>query len=307
MFDIGTFQVSFVSVSEALFECRTYFSGPGTAQFPKETYLKTIEFDRYDTFILMVRENIVEDDIWLMTEIENVGKKYIIVVSKIDVDVEDRLRQGQAENVTLEKIRSHVLENVKTVKDVYLISNYLENAQRWDFPRLVKDITANMTERKKEALIVTLMANNERLIHAKGQKLRRRFWDILAASAGTTTIPMATIVSEATLYRKELGLDDETLAHKCDLHGLSVDELETQHPELFKNTHELVVYLVESYKGVKLVEKTISTIPVVGQLATSLVDDAVSYELLEYMLSHFEAAAKNINNYIIRSSKIINS
>jgi hypothetical protein len=92
---------------------------------------------------------------WLMTEIENAGKKYIIVVSKIDIDVEDRLRQEQAENVTLEKIRAHVLENIKTVKDVYLISNYLENAQRWDFPLLMKDIAASVTERKKEALLIT--------------------------------------------------------------------------------------------------------------------------------------------------------
>ncbi len=155
MFDTGTFQVSFDSVLGELFEWKTYFSGPGTEQFPKETYLKTIEFDRYDTFILLIRENIVEDDMWLMTEIENAGKKYIIVVSKIDIDVEDRLRQEQAENVTLEKIRAHVLENIKTVKDVYLISNYLENAQRWDFPLLMKDIAASVTERKKEALLIT--------------------------------------------------------------------------------------------------------------------------------------------------------
>jgi hypothetical protein len=244
---------------------------------------------------------------WLMTEIENVGKKYIIVVSKIDIDVEDRLRQEQAENVTLEKIRAHVLESIKTVKDVYLISNYLENAQRWDFPLLIKDIAASVTERKKEALLITLMANSKRLIHAKAQKLRRRFWDILAASAGATAIPTATILSEAALYRKELGLDDETLARKCDLHGIPVEELEAQHPELFKDTHELVVYLVEGYEAVKLVEKATSTIPVVGQLTTSLVDDAVSYELFEYMLSHFETTADNINNYIIRASKIINS
>ena len=286
---------------------KKYFVGPGTEQFPKETYLETIEFDRYDTFILMVRENVVEDDLWLMAEIEKVGKKYVLVVSKIDIDVEDRLRQEQAENVTLEKIRAHVLENVKTVKDVYLISNYLENVQRWDFPRLIKDITASVATRKKEAALSTLMANSKRQIHAKVQKLRRRYWDVLAASAGTTSIPLATIVSEAVLYRKELGLDDETLAHKCHLLGLSEDELEARHPQLFKDAHELVGYLVESYAAAKLVEKAISTIPIVGPLTASLVDDTVSYEILEYMLSHFETAAENITNYMINASKIIDS
>jgi hypothetical protein len=244
---------------------------------------------------------------WLMTEIEKVGKKYAVVVAKIDIDVEDQLRHGQAENVTLEKIRAHVLENVKTIKDVYLISNYLENAQRWDFPRLMNNITASVRERKKEAVLATLTANSKKRIHTKVQKLRRRRWDVLAASAGTTTIPMATIVNEAALYRKELGLDDVTLTRICDLHGLSAEELEAKHPELFKDTYELVTYLVESYEAAKLVEKLISAVPILGQLTASLMDDAVSYEMLEYMLSHFETAADNINDYIIKASKIINS
>ena len=297
----------FYDFSRTFITQKKYFSGPGTEQFPKETYLETIEFDRYDTFILMVRENLVEDDIWLMTEIEKVGKKYALVVSKIDIDVEDQLRQEQAENVTLEKIRAHTLENAKTLNNVYLVSNYLENTQRWDFPRLMKDITTSVAATKKEALLNTLMANSKKRIHAKVQKLRRRYWDVLAASAGTTSIPLATIVSEAVLYRKELGLDDDTLAQKCDLHGLSAEQLEARHPELLKDVHELVAYLVESYEAAKLVEKAISTIPIVGPLAASLVDDTVSYEMLEYMLSHFETAAENINNYMIKASKIINS
>lgn len=255
----------------------------------------------------MVRENVVEDDMWLMKEIEKVGKKYMLVVSKIDTDVEDRLRQGQAENVTLEKIRVHVLEHVKSVRDVYLISGYLEYTQRWDFPRLKSDITTSVAARKKEAVLSTLMSNNKRRIHAKVQKLRRRYWDVLAASAGATSIPLATIVSEAVIYRKELGLDDETLARKCNLHGISEEDLEARHPELFKDAHELVGYLVESYEAAKLVEKAISTIPIVGPLTASLVDDTVSYEILEYMLSHFEAAADKMNNYMIHASKIINS
>jgi hypothetical protein len=279
----------------------------GTQQFSKETYLESIGFDRYDTFILMIRENVVEDDMWLMTEIENAEKKYVVVVSKIDINIQDGLHQDQAENITLEKIRAHVLENVETVKDVYLISNYMENTQRWDFSRLMKDITASVAERKKEAMLTTLIANRKKLVQAKTQKLRLRRWDILAGSAGATTIPVATIVSEAAFYRKELGLDDESLARKCDLHGVSAEELEAQHPELFKDEHELVVYLVESYEAAKMVEKAISTIPIVGQLTTSLVDDTVSYAILEYMLLHFQTAAENIDNYIIKTSKIINS
>ena len=306
MFGTGTFLVSCVPLLSWLFAWRILCLDIGTGQFSKETYLESIEFDRYDTFILMIRENVVEDDIWLMTEIENVGKKYIVVVSKIDIKILDGLHQDQEENVTLGKIRAHVLQSLKTVTNVYLISNYLENIQRWDFPRLMKDIAVGMPERKKEAMLTTLMINRKRLLQAKIQKLRRRHWDILAASAGLSTIPVATIVNEATVYRKELGLDDESLAHICDLHGLSIDELEAQHPELFKEAHELVLYLVESYEAAKIVEKAISTIPIVGQLTTSLVDDTVSYTILEYMLSHFQTAAENIDNYIIKTSKIIN-
>jgi hypothetical protein len=81
-----------------------------------------------------------------MEEIEKVEKKYVLVVFKTDIDVEDQIRQDHAETTTLDKIRAHVLKNVKTAKNVYLISNYMKNGQRWDFPDLIKEITTSVVE-----------------------------------------------------------------------------------------------------------------------------------------------------------------
>lgn len=86
--------------------------GIGTTNFPAAKYLEHVKFQKYDFFIIISDTRFRENDVMLAQEIQNMGKKFYFVRSKIDNDLlaaERSQRNFNAEK-TLEEIRNDCIQ-----------------------------------------------------------------------------------------------------------------------------------------------------------------------------------------------------
>uniref|UniRef100_A0A3Q0RTY3 IRG-type G domain-containing protein n=1 Tax=Amphilophus citrinellus TaxID=61819 RepID=A0A3Q0RTY3_AMPCI len=84
--------------------------GIGTMKFPADEYLKHIEFEKFDFFIIISDTRFTENDLKLVQEIQKKKKKFYFVRSKIDNDLNTERRKFRySEERTLRKIRDEIL------------------------------------------------------------------------------------------------------------------------------------------------------------------------------------------------------
>ena len=86
--------------------------GVGTTNFPADEYLKLVEFEKFDFFILVSANRFSEDDAKLAKDIKNMGKKFYFVRSKIDHNLRDA-QKGKTEydeEKKLKEIRENCIQ-----------------------------------------------------------------------------------------------------------------------------------------------------------------------------------------------------
>ncbi|XP_044860143.1 verrucotoxin subunit beta-like [Mauremys mutica] len=113
--------------------------GCGTPRFPIDTYTKSVNFNRYDLFIIMFSTRFTFCHQSLTNEIRGMGKKYYYVRSKVDLDLYyARLRKSYSEQRVLPEIRDDCIKQMKgageTSPQVFLISSW--HPDKYDFPLL---------------------------------------------------------------------------------------------------------------------------------------------------------------------------
>ncbi len=81
--------------------------GIGTPNFKADEYLKLVEFERYDFFIIIASDRFRECHTQLVKEITRMGKKFYFVRSKIDssIDAEKKRKKSFDQKRTLDIIR----------------------------------------------------------------------------------------------------------------------------------------------------------------------------------------------------------
>jgi interferon gamma inducible protein 47 len=62
--------------------------GCGTSNFPRDTYLKTVDFNKFDLLIIMTTSRFTQNDHWLVTQAKYHGKPFFLVRNKINGDLE---------------------------------------------------------------------------------------------------------------------------------------------------------------------------------------------------------------------------
>lgn len=83
--------------------------GIGTTNFPADEYLKKMEFEKFDFFIIISDTRFRENDVKLALEIQKMEKKFYFVRSKIDNDV--RAEERTQKDFSLEKSLKRIKEN----------------------------------------------------------------------------------------------------------------------------------------------------------------------------------------------------
>uniref|UniRef100_A0A3Q0RPE2 IRG-type G domain-containing protein n=1 Tax=Amphilophus citrinellus TaxID=61819 RepID=A0A3Q0RPE2_AMPCI len=110
--------------------------GIGTMKFPADEYLKHIEFEKFDFFIIISDTRFTENDLKLVQEIQKKKKKFYFVRSKIDNDLNTERRKFRySEERTLRKIRDGCVRDLQGMRSrLFLISSF--EPHLYDFPLL---------------------------------------------------------------------------------------------------------------------------------------------------------------------------
>ncbi|KAK9394476.1 interferon-inducible GTPase 5-like [Crotalus adamanteus] len=82
-------------------------------------YLKKVQFERYDVFVLIVTDHFTENDAFLAKEIQRRRKKFYFVRSKIDISMEgERRKRNFNMEQTLETIRNYCEDTLKEAAEL---------------------------------------------------------------------------------------------------------------------------------------------------------------------------------------------
>ena len=86
--------------------------GVGTTNCPADQYMKHVEFEKFDLYILVSAGHFREHDAKLAQEIKKMGKKFFFVRSKIDNNLEaaQKSQREYDEEKTLQEIRDNCIQ-----------------------------------------------------------------------------------------------------------------------------------------------------------------------------------------------------
>ncbi|XP_050798729.1 interferon-inducible GTPase 5-like [Gopherus flavomarginatus] len=117
----------------------TIWDLPWFAWLPLHTYMKLVNFSRYDLFIIMLSKRFRSCHQILANEIRRMGKKYYYVRSKVDEDLFLAMcRKSYSEQRILQEIRDDCIKRMKgegeTFPQIFLISHW--DPDKYDFPLL---------------------------------------------------------------------------------------------------------------------------------------------------------------------------
>ncbi|KAH3738741.1 hypothetical protein DPMN_045383 [Dreissena polymorpha] len=199
--------------------------GVGTINFPKETYLDTIEFEVYDFFILVTASRFKENDTWLAKQIINRKKKFYFVRAKVDFDIQCELNNSaNKDNVDelLFKLRQDSEDQLKQSgvhkPDVFLVNNM--NTQTYDFSALTTKLITDLPDLKKMALAWYMPAITLGVLEQKMLYFKKRIFKIALKSAIGAAVPIPFVglavdidilMTETQLYKAQFETDDKSM------------------------------------------------------------------------------------------------
>lgn len=271
--------------------------GVGTPKFPRISYLKDVEFERYD-FFLILSAGRFREDLWLAQTVSEQDKKFHFVRTQIDVDVskdkKSHPKTHSRKNV-IEKVRKDCLKNLQEHKlsaCVFLIDSY--STMDFDFNSLAATLIDEVALRKKEAMILSLSVLTSDVLERKVQALNDRIFKISLLSAICGALPILDyavidcniVMNEVMFYKKQLGLDPETMKENVRLLNTEAKELEEklglQSVTLATTEKDLldVVISTAAFKDIR------RTFPIDIPVISSLISPGASYWLVNKSLKH---------------------
>ncbi|XP_031168091.1 interferon-inducible GTPase 5-like [Sander lucioperca] len=212
--------------------------GIGTTKFPADEYLKKVEFERFDFFIIISADRFRENDVKLAQEIQKMKKKFYFVHSKIDHNIRDEEEtQGSEfnEEETLKEIREDCIQGLKgrvESPQVFLVAS--RKLHLYDFPLLEKTLEEELPAHKKHVLLLALPNVSLEIIIKKKEALQARIKYRASLSALGAAVPvpglsfdadMVMIAATIRQYQVTFGLDSASLQRLAQTAGLPLDEL----------------------------------------------------------------------------------
>lgn len=199
--------------------------GIGTKKFPPKTYLETVEFKKYDFFIIVSATRFTNHEIELAKAIRIMKKNYYFVRSKVDFDLyneeKSKPRNFNREN-TLNQIRNSYLDTFRESKidepQVFLISNH--DLSDYDFPVLMDTLLKDLPAEKRHNFLLSLPNITEAAIQKKYNSTKQFIWLQAMKDGLLATVPLVGILKDLDkerlkrsldYYRDLFGIDDESL------------------------------------------------------------------------------------------------
>ncbi|XP_054854907.1 uncharacterized protein LOC129342974 [Eublepharis macularius] len=286
--------------------------GIGTPKFKAKEYLRLVNFEKYDFFIIVASERFTENDVLLAKEMQKKKKKYYFVRSKVDQSVNaDKRNADFNEEKTCEKIRQYCCDNLTEAGEsnprVFLISSW--DLKMYDFPLLQETLSNDLDDLKKYALIVSMPAFSREVLEKKKAAMETLIWKVALVSCGIGAIPVpglslacdiGILVGTMIHFCKVFGLDEDCLCRLASRVGKPIDELKSavkKAPMASQVTTEFVIDLMTKSLvcgAVMAVEFALDFVPVLGSLTGGALSFVTTFYLLKSFLHDVEEDAENV-------------
>ncbi|XP_075185482.1 interferon-inducible GTPase 5-like [Anomaloglossus baeobatrachus] len=291
--------------------------GIGTPNFAADSYLQSVDFSRYDFFIILSSERFKKNDIDLAKAVQAMNKKFYFVRSKVDSDLHAsqvrRKKTFNEENV-LNEIRNNCIQSLRdgdiTEPQVFLLS-FLE-LDKFDFHIMQDTLEKELPEHKRHIFLISLPNISLPVLEKKRQAFKKDIWKLSLLSGGVAAVPIpglsvacdiGILVKAMINYKNAFGLDEKSLEKLADKFGKDVNELKSviKSPLVIKEINkELVTTLLKSgvTGGLMIVEYAASNIPMLGSMAAG----GISFGTTYWMLSGFlKEIAEDANRVLMKA------
>ncbi|KAF7710316.1 hypothetical protein HF521_009188 [Silurus meridionalis] len=167
--------------------------GIGTPRFKADEYLKQVQFEQYDFFIIITSERFRECHVNLAAEIDKMKKKFYFIRSKIDSNIEaEKRKKTFNEQQTLDLIRNNCIKGLEEIglksPSVFLISCF--ELSLYDFNHLEKTIEQELPQHKRDVLILALPNISLEINERKKKSLQKNIWKLALLSASVAAVPI---------------------------------------------------------------------------------------------------------------------
>uniref|UniRef100_A0A3Q0RP46 Immunity related GTPase cinema n=1 Tax=Amphilophus citrinellus TaxID=61819 RepID=A0A3Q0RP46_AMPCI len=287
--------------------------GIGTTNFPADEYLKLVEFEKFDFFVIISDTRFRENDVKLAQEIQKMEKKFYFVRSKIDNDVnaEKRSQRDFSLEGSLGKIKENCIEGLETggIKSpkVFLVSSF--DLHLYDFPCLQKTLEKELPAHKRDALLFSMPNINMEIINKKKEAFQAqiKWYSVGSAAVAGVPIPWLSVGVDLTLmvkavtdYEVGFGLNESSLERLSSTAGVPYDELcaVLQSPlAAEKITTDLILKVLSHFTGTTALmaaEEGSRFIPIFGLPVAMSLSFATTYRALSLFLNMLADDAQRV-------------
>ncbi|XP_073702894.1 interferon-inducible GTPase 5-like isoform X1 [Garra rufa] len=195
--------------------------GTGMPNFKANKFLKEVNFETYDLFIIISSERFKENDVFLAKEIQKKQKRFYFVRSKIDNDIWAVAKTKKFdEQQVLCTIRENCHRNLKELGNpkVFLISSY--DLGKYDFQDLVDTLESDLSEYEGFVLVQSVPVCSLAMLEKKKAVMEKFIWlAALGSSLGAIIpLPLLSLAIDKTVLTSYLischnflGLNEKSL------------------------------------------------------------------------------------------------
>uniref|UniRef100_A0ACB8FSK0 Uncharacterized protein n=1 Tax=Sphaerodactylus townsendi TaxID=933632 RepID=A0ACB8FSK0_9SAUR len=286
--------------------------GIGTKKFQPKDYLETVNFNKYDFFIIVSSERFTANDAMLAEEIQKREKKFYFVRSKMDVSIAaEAMNPNFDMDKTIEEIRTYCCENLKkegeTPPRVFLVSR--RDLKLYDFPLLQETFENDLDDLKKQTFIASLPVFSKKVLKKKKAAMEDLIWKVATKSCSIAMIPLPglslvcdldILVSTMKFFCQVFGLDEDCLQRVAKLGDKNYNVLKSaikKSPLSSEITPEFVKGLLEKSllcSTVKTAQIVLDFIPLLGYLAGGPSSFITTFHMLKKFLRDLVEDAENV-------------
>ncbi|XP_063798570.1 interferon-inducible GTPase 5-like [Pseudophryne corroboree] len=287
--------------------------GIGTPNFSPSIYLESVEFSRYDFFIIMSSERFRHNDMQLAEQIQAMGKKFYFVRSKVDSDLHAskiRRKKTYNEENILDEIRQNCIDSLHVggINDPHVFLLSCLELDKYDFNRMQETLQQELPSHKRHVFLLCLPNISRPILERKREALKKEIWGWATLSCAVATVPVpglsvvcdvGILVKQMIKYQKAFGLDQYSLQKMANKFGKDVSELKSviKSPLVIKEINKELVttLLTRGPTGVLMaVEYAASNIPVIGTIAAGSISFLTTYWMLRGFLKEIAEDAVRV-------------
>ncbi|KAL3968320.1 LIM homeobox protein 2/9 [Sarotherodon galilaeus] len=286
--------------------------GIDTLKYPADTYLKLVEFEKFDFFIIISDTHFTENEVKLAQEIQRMKKKFYFVQSKIDNDLRAEGRKiNFSEEETLRKIRENCIQGLQRKgiesPQVFLVSSF--ELQLYDFSLFHETLDRDLPSNKRDTLLFVMPNINPEIIIKKKQALKSKiiYYATLCAAGAAVPLPgfsiavdLFLLVGAVTDYVHVFGLDipslkklsDRTGVPYADLRAVIISQLAAA--EISINLLLKVVAQLWSVAALTAAEEVSRFFPFIGIPVSAGLSFTTTYTILKLILTELADDAQRV-------------